>query len=140
MIEIKNVVGPVQITFKSGYTVYLTVKPDEGSLSVSGDNGSMFMQLQGVCKLHSERLIEAFTNQERICATCVNFDIDMSRGHQFLNGGNIMGTCKVMAQKICGTKSDLPLIPYTDYCRLYCFDPAREANISEKGDSENNGN
>jgi hypothetical protein len=141
MIEIKNVAEQIKITFKSGYTVMLTVKPTEGLISVSGDNGSMLLQLQGICKLHAERLIEAFTNQEQICATCANFDIDMSKGQQqqYWCGGNIMGTCKVMAQKIGGNKSDLPLIQYTDHCGHYCFDPAKQADTQgeSKNDSKN---
>jgi hypothetical protein len=142
MIELKNVAEQIKITFKSGYTIMLTVQPNEGSISLSGDNGSLFLQLQAICKLHAERLIEAFTNQEQICATCANFDIDMSKGQQqqYWCGGNIMGTCKVMTQKICGggSRSDLPLIPYTDHCGHYCFDPAKQAYT--KGDSKNDGN
>jgi hypothetical protein len=140
MIELKNVAEQIEITFSSGYTIILRVSAIEGSISVSGDNGSMSMQLRAVCKLHADRLIDAFTNQEQICATCANFDIDMSKGQQqqYWCGGNIMGTCKVMAQRIRGTKSDLPLISYTDHCKHYCFDPAKQAYT--KGDSKNDGN
>jgi hypothetical protein len=59
------------------------------------------------------------------CATCANFYIDASNLRQYRNGGNLMGICRVMAQKIEALKSDLPLplISPTDFCAYYCFDP-----------------
>jgi hypothetical protein len=130
MIEVKEVMYQIRVTFASDYSMVLVCDVANGIVHIGGDGGSVCLPLDSICKMHVDRLLECLENKTECCANCKFWEVDIPEKEkpQYRDGIVVRGFCSNQDVKE-GSGFPVPLTAYTYKCKNYTFEEGARPNI-----------